>query len=77
MKTSDGNIIKMNNAIAASISYTQFSISSKLVSKINSFQILRKMSGVILATAGYDSTIKLWDSSAANVYRTIKWTDKV
>lgn len=77
MKTSDGNIIKMNNAIAASKSYTQFSISSKLVSKINSFQILRKMSGVILATAGYDSTIKLWDSSAANVYRTIKWTDKV
>lgn len=67
----------MNNAIAASKSYTQFSISSKLVSKINSFQILRKMSGVILATAGYDSTIKLWDSSAANVYRTIKWTDKV
>lgn len=35
------------------------------------------MSGVVLATAGYDNTIKLWDSSTATVYRSVKWSDKV
>ena len=34
-------------------------------------------SPVILATAGYDHTIRLWDATSANCYRTIQYADSV
>ncbi len=36
-----------------------------------------KMAGVVLATAGYDHTIRFWEAASGTCNRTVKYADSV
>jgi hypothetical protein len=36
-----------------------------------------KMAGVVLATAGYDHTIRFWEAASGTCNRTVKYPDSV